>query len=319
MSDVHFETHPSQEGFSNAPAPNGSPNQTNVFFQLIKGLCYFLLFIASQVLATYVLMFYYVFKIIAELNSNAGFDVARIADTAMQVTDEAIERVLSDSNGLLLAYGVILVIFLLIFFALRKKSFLAETRFQKFSPKYLPAMALLTLGFYFFIDAILNFLPKSMMESYAESSSFINDGSFVFSIITQALIAPLTEELTFRGLMLSRFDKALPKWIGISISSLLFGLVHGNPVWFVYAATLGYIFCIVAECTGSIFSTFLMHSTFNAAGTLLAYLLPIPNTAEFIVFLIIGIPMIAAGFYLLRRTYKAEKTVKPLDGTYLPQ
>lgn len=278
------------------------PPKPNPFFQLIKGLCYFLLFIASLLTANYVLIIFYAFLIISNLPS--GTEV-----NAMQVTENAMEMALSDTNSLILVYGFILVVFLVIFFALRKKSFLEETQFKKFSPKYLPAMGLLTLGFYFSVDAILILLPQSLRASYAESSSFINEGSFVASMLAQVLIAPLTEEITFRGLMLSRFDKALPKWIGISISSLLFGFVHGNPVWFVYASALGCIFCIVVEHTGSIFSTFLMHCLFNACGTISAYLFPKVNFTELIVFLIIGIPMIIGGFYLLHRTHKAGKAV----------
>ena len=283
-----------------------TPQKPNVFFQLIKGLAYFLLFLASQVVASYVLIFYYVFKYMFQLPAGADFD-------ATQITEEAMEMVFADINSLLIIYAFILVVFLFIFFALRKKRFLNEIQFRKFSPKYLPAMALLTFGLYFFVTSILNFLPESLMKSYAESSSFISEGSFAVSMITQALIAPFTEELVFRGLMLSRFNKALPKWIGITISSLFFGLVHGNPVWFVYAAALGCIFCIVAERTGSIFSTFLMHCVFNASGTIFAYLFPRVTTMELIVFLIIGLPMITTGLYLLLYTHNVVHAARSQD------
>lgn len=280
-----------------------TPQKPNAFFQLIKGLSYLLLFIASQFIATYVLTFYYAFQTAANVPEGTEIDAVQIAETAL-------EKALADSNSLLFVYGSFLVIFLLLFFTVRRKNFWEETRFKKFSVKYLPAMALLSFGFYFFVDAVLNFLPKSLLKSYAESSSFINEGSFAFSLVAQALIAPLTEELTFRGLMLSRFDKAFPRWISIAISSLLFGLVHGDPVWFTYAAILGCTFCIVAECTGSVFSTFLMHCVFNASGTVLAYVFPYVTTIELIIFLIIGIPMIVAGFFLLYRTSGKLKAVK---------
>ena len=309
MSDYFDEISSSQEEFPQAPTPNGSPKETNCFFQLMKGLCYFLLFIVSQVAATYILMIYYVFKLLAARGSNTEMNSSQMTDVAGQIVEEAYNKALANTNGLLCLYGFILVVFLLIFFALHKKNFFEETQFRKFSPRYLPAMVLLTLGFYFFIDAVLSLLPESLMESYTESSSFGSEGSFAVSMIAQALIAPLTEELTFRGLMLSRFDKALPKWIGIAISSLLFGWVHGNPIWFVYASAMGCIFCIAAEYTGSIFSTFLMHCTFNSAGTIFAYFFQKTSLKELQCFLIIGISMIIAGFYLFHCSHKAENAL----------
>ena len=302
MSDNIFLETPSQDELPVAPAPNDSPKAPNAFFQLIKGLCYFLLFITSQFLATFILIFYYAFKLTFERATDENVDASKIVDDVLEIVS-------SDTNSFLIVYGFIFLFLLLITFAIRKKNVFEETQFRKFSPKYLPAIALLTFGLYFLVSSVLNFLPKSWMTDYAESSSFISEGSFVLSMFTQALIAPLTEELTFRGLMLSRFDKALPKWIGISISSLLFGLIHGNAIWFIYAAALGCIFCIIAEYTGSIFSTFLMHCVFNASGTIFAYLFPQIDFKGYLIFLILGIPMIIASFYLLHRTHKSEKAV----------
>ena len=287
MSDVHSAISP----------------KPDVYFQLIKGLAYFLLLIVTEVAAVNVLAIYYAFRMTKNLPSGTETNFA-------QISADALEVALANVNARLIIYAFILIIVLFLFFALRKKNFREETRFKKFSVKYLPAMALLTFGFYFLVTAILNLLPDSFMESYSESSSFIIEGSFVFSIIAQGLVAPLTEELIFRGLMLSRFDRALPKWIGILISSLLFGIAHGDSIWFAYAAVLGCIFCIVAELTGSIFSTYLMHCAFNGIGTILAYYYPDIDRFEMNLFLLISIPMIAAGIFLLHRTHKAAKIIK---------
>lgn len=248
------------------------------FEHLIYGFGYFLLFITSIIVANGI------------LNMNCFRKLKKIEDA---------------SNALLFLYGGILVLTLIILFAIRKKNFFEETHFQKFSIKFLPAIMIITLGAYVFTDAIVNLLPRSLLKSYEESSSFISEGSFVGSMIAQVIIAPLTEELIFRGLMLSRFNKALPSWMGITISSLLFGIMHGNLVWFVYAAVLGALFCIVAELTGSIFSTFLMHSLINACGTLSAYLLPVLAPEELYGFLVAGILLTILGTFLFARTLKS--------------
>ncbi|MBP5282288.1 MAG: CPBP family intramembrane metalloprotease, partial [Lachnospiraceae bacterium] len=256
MSDIFLET----------PAPQSQPEKPNPFIQIIKGFGYFLIFLAANTIVTFGLIVYYAVKSVMAAQAQG------LPYNPTTVTEEAQRQIYQNTNSLLILYTILFIIMLVIIFAIRKKNFFEETRLRSFSPKLLPALFVIALGLTLFINSALNLLPRGWLENYSESSSFISSGTLIGSLIAQALCAPITEELTFRGLMLSRFNKALPKWLGIAISSIFFGLVHGELIWFVYAACLGAFFCFIAEKTNSIIPTILLHAAFNTFGTVLSYI-----------------------------------------------
>jgi membrane protease YdiL (CAAX protease family) len=85
-----------------------------------------------------------------------------------------------------------------------------------------------------------------------------------FLILVATVLAPLTEETFFRGLLqttLSRLS-GLP-WISILITALLFASVHMEPAFlfplFVLGVALGWVY----ERTGNLWATVVMHGLFN--------------------------------------------------------
>ena len=276
--------------------------KANPYIQLIKGLAYFLFFFAAQAFATYVLMIYYGIQKSMEYIA-AG---SHPAEHAWEVSEYMQSKALGNMNGLFLINALFLFLPLLIWFAIRKKNFFVETRMRKFSPKLLPILLLITLGIGLFVNSALNLLPTSWIAGYAEDSSFINEGTLIGSLVAQAIIAPMTEELTFRGLMLSRFNKGLPTWIGIAISSCIFGVMHGNPIWFVYTALLGAVFCLIANRTNSILSTIMIHALFNALSTVLAYAeLEVSGKPILAIVCVVGAGILGVSLYWF---YKATKS-----------
>ena len=86
-------------------------------------------------------------------------------------------------------------------------------------------------------------------------------------IISALLIAPITEEFVFRGILyrgLKGFIGALP---AILISTILFALVHKNVSSFFVLFLFGILLCYVYEKTESIFSPIFCHMLFNGIMT----------------------------------------------------
>ena len=278
------------------------PQKGNPYVQLIKGLAYFLFFLAAQAIATFVLMIYYGIQKSMEYLA-AG---SQPAEHAREMSEYMQSQTLGNTNGLFLIYALFLFLPLLIWFAIRKKNFFVETRMRKFSPKLLPILLLIALGIGLFANSALNLLPASWIASYSQASSFAGEGTLIGSLVAQAIIAPLTEELTFRGLMLSRFNKGLPAWIGIVISSGFFGVMHGNPIWFVYAALLGAVFCLIANRTNSILSTIMIHALFNSLGTVLVYAgFEVPGKPILAIVCVIGAGILGVSLYWFFKATKA--------------
>jgi sodium transport system permease protein len=79
-----------------------------------------------------------------------------------------------------------------------------------------------------------------------------------------AVVAPLCEELAFRGFILSGFRHLGRRWMAIVLASVFFGVTHGIVQQSVFTCLLGMLIAYVAVQTGSILPGILFHMTHNA-------------------------------------------------------
>lgn len=114
----------------------------------------------------------------------------------------------------------------------------------------------------------ISLLPAAWLESYNAASQAALGKPTLMTLLLTVLAAPLTEEAVFRGLVYGRFRRAMPKWVAILLSSGLFGLLHGQPLWMAYAFVMGCIFCAVYERHGTLLAPVLVHMSFNGASFL---------------------------------------------------
>lgn len=138
---------------------------------------------------------------------------------------------------------------------------------------------LIALGFTLNLTVSLAFdilpIPDELIDDYAAQSSTLGDTS-VLSVLATTIFAPFSEELVFRGLLVSSLGSALPAWAVLLIPSLIFGLIHGQILWISYAFLLGLFLGFVRIRTGSTAASFLLHAAFNASSFILP-LLPLPD------------------------------------------
>jgi len=94
------------------------------------------------------------------------------------------------------------------------------------------------------------------------------------------LVAPLTEELLFRGLLLDWLKQTMNVWMAAAILSVIFSLLHANPFslgavgWFAFGARLlqGLIASAFAITYRSLRPAFVLHATWNAIGCIVSVL-----------------------------------------------
>ena len=84
-----------------------------------------------------------------------------------------------------------------------------------------------------------------------------------------ALIAPLVEELLFRGMLQNAFANKMPVWAAITLSAFLFSLVHMQPYAIPALMSLGMAFGYLYHRTGSLRTNILLHIANNSAALLL--------------------------------------------------
>jgi hypothetical protein len=85
--------------------------------------------------------------------------------------------------------------------------------------------------------------------------------------ILVCVLAPIAEELLFRGFMFGAMVRWGGPWVAAIVVGILFGAVHVSSapaILLIQLAALGIIFCIVRWRTGSILPTIALHAINNA-------------------------------------------------------
>jgi hypothetical protein len=162
--------------------------------------------------------------------------------------------------GTLVQYGVVLAVVLLLARGATHLLALHEPRWRD-AARWL----LLPIGLTYLVGALLSpFLnPGEEQGLTPDSFDSARANAFFANVAVVVIVAPIVEELAFRGLGYSLL-RPLGKWPAILGIGLAFGLWHGLlealPVLFAFGAALAWL----RERTGSIYPCILVHGAFNA-------------------------------------------------------
>jgi len=98
---------------------------------------------------------------------------------------------------------------------------------------------------------------------------------YILAFITLVIVAPISEEIIFRGYLYGKLKKFVPFWISIIVTSLLFGAIHGSWNLAVDTFGLSIVLCLLREVTGSIWSSILLHMTKNGIAFYILFINPL--------------------------------------------
>ena len=143
----------------------------------------------------------------------------------------------------------------------------------------------------------------------AEAGDYGTDKSPLGAFLFLLIVAPVSEELLFRGILLRGFVGRYGERAAIPLSALLFALAHVYPIKFLSTYLLGILLAWLTVRFGSIWPAVMAQTMNNAIG-FLAYLSgtpegkgkPVPAPDMWTLGVIpVGIVMALAGFSWLRR------------------
>lgn len=233
-----------------------------VFAALGKSICYVGLFLGMQMAVILPL----VIATIAEMVTGASV-----------VDEDAVMAVLNaDAATLSLISGLLTLAVILAFYLIRRKKLSEALWLRLVPPSTVFTGAALAPALYFVVATVMAMLPESWTENYSEASEGITTGTFA-GVLAVVIVAPIAEEFVFRGLMMNRLSRAMSGGLAVVLSAAVFGLCHGELVWFCYAFMLGVFFGFIDLRAGSIFPSILGHMMFNAIGQIMSF---IPETGE---------------------------------------
>ncbi len=97
---------------------------------------------------------------------------------------------------------------------------------------------------------------------------------YLLAFVTLVVVAPVAEEVLFRGYLYGKLRKIVPIWAATTIVSALFGLIHGRWNVAVDVFVLSIVMCSLREMTGSIWAGILLHMMKNGLAFYLIFINP---------------------------------------------
>lgn len=136
------------------------------------------------------------------------------------------------------------------------------------------AGGVVTMGF--FADVLSRVLP--LPPNLARLLRGMGEGPSLEALFSVVIVAPLTEELLFRGLIFRGLDRRYGFLPAALISSALFAVSHFNLVQGIPAFAVGLYLAWLYRVTGTLWWNMAAHALFNGLSLLLALVFPDTST-----------------------------------------
>lgn len=153
------------------------------------------------------------------------------------------------------------------------------------------------------VTAFVSLLFPAQYESYLqlmETSGILDETSLMMMLYT-VILAPITEELIFRGVTFQITKRTFPFWIANFIQAVFFGIFHFNLVQGIYTFVLALFLGYICEKT-SLYHSILFHILFNLWGVVIAEHLLIEDPMLQGLFIIVSATLgITLGLSLFRK------------------
>ena len=228
------------------------------FKSLGAGLGFVGIFLGAQAIVSFAVSFYYSVMIGYE-SAQSGNELA-----LKEINALLLDKLTGAMTLISVISGVVALLIILIIFKARHKNFREEINIKPIRLISIPIIILMGISLNLLIQILISCLPipLELMESYSQASQFTQDTSII-SFLAIAIMAPIAEEIFFRGLVLSRFSKSMPIVVSIILQAIIFGLIHGTVLWFSYATIIGLVLGLLAYKQKSILGCMILHFSIN--------------------------------------------------------
>jgi len=184
------------------------------------------------------------------------------------------------SNGSIYALAVIFVLLPLL---IRKKS--SEIRkllgLDKNPTLRGLGWALTAFAIYFWVTIIVSvlvsFIPgfDSEQEQNVGFSDVTTIAEYLMAFVGLVILPPVFEEILFRGYLFGRLRRHVGFWFSTIVTSIAFGLVHGQWNVGVDTFVLSLFLCFLREYTGSLWAPMLLHGLKNGLAYFFLFIAPL--------------------------------------------
>lgn len=178
-------------------------------------------------------------------------------------------------------------------------------------------LILLGVGCQLFTTGLMNLflqLSEKLQSNYSKVMNNIMGGNIIMVVIAAVIIAPITEELIFRGVILKKTSRVIPFLGANLLQAAIFGIYHRNIVQGIYGFVLGLVLGYVAYKFKTVVASIVLHMIINASSFLLTVL---PNSnLVYIALFMVGAGLMAISLLKIKVIAAQEEAVR--DSNILP-
>jgi hypothetical protein len=211
-----------------------------------------LVYVAIQLVCQFIVSVFYFIPKISEVMKSGKTSPDEIAD---MLTGDG-EQLVSVTAITLLISGILMAWYLI-----RGK----YVNFSVQSFKEVP-VRVIGMSLIFVIGALMtsNLITETMDLPDLMGDTFISMSHTVWGFLSMAIMAPVVEELLFRGAIQGHMLRiGYSPILAICLSALVFGIVHFNPAQSFFAFLLGLVFGWLYYRTGSVIPGMVAHAINN--------------------------------------------------------
>ena len=227
---------------------------------IAKSLFWYGLYTVSQTIIMFIIILIGLFQNRFNFFSSGDTDI---------ITENLIEYINEITLPILIFTALIVCLVYLIFVLTKKKKVdLGHIEFDKFS-----FMAMTGINYNFILTIIIGIFTffltllfpdiAEQIETANSSNAIINVHPFIISLLGTGILIPIMEEIVFRYGICGVIGRS-NRTAGIVVSSIFFGLAHGNPIQVIYTMILGFVLAIVYTKYDNIWYPIITHITFNS-------------------------------------------------------
>lgn len=142
------------------------------------------------------------------------------------------------------------------------------------TPAGLIVYLILTAALMYAAMQLLTFVDYTQTQENG-FSQIASQWEYILAFISLVIIAPVAEEVLFRGYLFGKLRKYVPIWASILVTSLVFAVVHGQWNVGIDVFALSIVLCLLRVVTGSLWASILLHALKNGIAYYFLFINPI--------------------------------------------
>ena len=231
-----------------------------MFKNIFKSIGWFVFYIMASVIGTIIA------SVVCLLASGPGILDNMEDPTAFEqsVTDSVMSAAIP---GLLIA-AILCIIVFVIYKSIRKHPLdISKVEWKKLL-FFSGVGGILNAVFSFGLGALSTFFPETLITDLEEATSLALDGQpFWLLLLCTGILVPIMEEIIFRYGIHGTIARSNVV-VAYIVSSLIFGIMHGNVIQGAYTSILGFILAYVYTKTNNLWYPIVIHMTINSTSVI---------------------------------------------------